>query len=595
MKLLEFAIDPFREAFSEVRGYDISKLRRDGVAGATVAAVAVPQAMAYAIIAGVPAEYGLYTLVFQCLIGSLLNSQPLLSGGPINSQSLLVASITTRAVGPGDGENLPIYLGFVLALTLTKGLIQVALAAGRAGSLVRFVSRSVVAGFTAGAGVLIAAGQIDAFLGYRKAAPDFENTPYLLTFGVQSTLLRTGQTIGEASWRAAVLGLVAVLIVLVGRRLGKFVPGPLIAVVGCGALVWGLGWLAEPFTKIPALPRGLPSPTLPRVAGDQLGALVLGAAALAMMGLMEAYSIGKAIAVKRGGRIDANRELFGQGLTHVATSFLNSIPGSGSFSRSALNEQAGAATAFSGIFNALLVLGIFLLAAPLAVYVPMSAIAAILFVVAWGLIDLGFLRQTLTANWDDSAVFVATMAATLFLPLKYAVFIGIGLNLILQLRRSATLHASRLVPTADGHFRELDDDDDRRDESIAILQLDGDLFFATADELETELDNLTIENHDAIILRLRRVHHVDVTVLTVLKSFIDRSRAVGTDVWLCGVDDDLRPSLQALGVADALGEGRLIPQRDGLMVGLREAVAAARGQAEIASRTGAGVASSVST
>ena len=560
---------PLGRAAADARAYSPTAFRRDAVAGATVAAVAVPQSIAYAVIAGVPPEYGIYTVVFQCLVGSLLNSQPLLSVGPINSQSLLVASIATRAVG-GPGEA---YLAFVFALTLSKGLIQLAMAAGRVGSLVKYVSRSVIAGFTAGAGVLIAAGQVAAFLGFEKAPLDLGRTPYLLTFGVQSDVARTAARLGEASWRAALLGLAALAVVVVGRRISRYLPGPLIAVVGCGVLVWALGWTTFGFTRIPPIPEGLPGPSVPWVPQALWGDLVLGAYALALLGLIEAYSIGKAIAADVGGDVDANQELFGQGFTHAVTAFFSCIPGSASFSRSALNHQIGAATAFAGLFNAGFVLVAFLLLAPVAGFVPMSAIAAILFVVALGLIDVGYFRRALAASPDDAAVFAATFAATLFTPLKYAVFLGIGLNLALQLRRTATLHASRLVPTDDGHFREAEPGEPAGD--VAILQLDGDLFFAVADDLAGELAALEASGARAFVVRLRRAHMADATVLGVLEAFARRNRAAGRSVWLCGVSRRLARALEAAGVTAAIGGDRVIPQRGQVMDGLREAVAAA--------------------
>ncbi|MEM8875588.1 MAG: SulP family inorganic anion transporter [Planctomycetota bacterium] len=566
---LTYLATPLRQIATETRTYSGGKFRRDVVAGATVAAVAVPQSMAYALIAGVPVQYGIYTVVFQCLIGSLLNSQKLLSVGPINSQSLLVASIATRAIG-GEGAD---YLAFVFALTLIKGLIQMGLASVGVGNLVRYVSRSVIVGFTAGAAVLIAAGQVDAFLGFKKAPLVIGETPYLLTFGIQETIMRTASVIGEANWRALVLGLVALAIVVLGKRISRYFPGPLIAILVAGGLVWLLNWMSP--RRIPEISGGFDVLSVPTFDQDMLGTLMLGGFALALLGLMEAYAIGKAIALQTGDKIDANQELFSQGLTNAITSFLSCIPGSGSFSRSALNHQAGAATAFSGIYNAIFVAVVFLLLAPLAEFVPMSSISAILFVVAWGLIDWRYFKRSLAANPDDAIVCLATFGATLFLPLKYAVFIGIGLNIMLQLRVSAKLFVSRLVPTADGRFREADVGEPMGE--VPILQLEGDLFFATADALERELERLRATDAKSVILRLRRVHHIDVTALHTLERFIVLMQTEGREVFLCGVNQRVRRGLEQIGLTNRLDENHVLAARDDLMEGLRIALRQAVG------------------
>ena len=565
--LYRYVADPVARTAGEARGYSIGKLRRDLVAGASVAVVAVPQCMAYAVIAGVPPVYGLYTVIFQCLIGSLLNSQPLLSGGPINTQALLVASIA----GGVAGLSPEAYLALVFALTLVKGLFQIGLAAARLGALVRYVSRSVIVGFTAGAGVLIAAGQVDAFLGFTKASRG-DDTPYVLGFGLQGTLWRTAENLHLADWRPAVIGVGCVALLLVGKRVHKLFPGPLLAVLLAGLVVWLLKLDGGGFRLLGTVPSGLPMPTLPIVSSDLAGVLVSGGLALALMGLMEAYAIGRSIADATGTRIDANQELFSQGLTQVLSSFLRCIPGSASFSRSALNHQAGAATAFSGIYNALFVLAALLLFGPAAAYVPMSAIAAILFVVAYGLIDWRYLLRARRISGDDASVCATAFAATLVMPLQYAVFLAIGLDLLLQLRRSARLHVGRLA-LGDQGFAEVTAAEPVAEGQPLILQLEGDMYFATADALQRELDSVLADPYDpAVVLRMRRVHHFDVTAMDVLLRFVRRMREAERPVAVCGVSPRLMRRLEAAGVMAALPPGHVVPAGPGVMHGLREAV-----------------------
>ena len=238
-----------RNLATTIGSYDATALRRDLVAGITVAIVAVPQAMAYAFIAEVPPVYGLYTLVIQCLLGALFNAHPLLSAGPINTQSLLIASIVTRLEDPGNTEA---YLALVFALTCVKGLLQIAMSYVRLGTLVRYVSHAVVVGFTAGAAVLIAAGQISSFLGFQN--PRIEGQwPGLIGCGQR---LLAG--LDQVSFKAMGLGALALAVVVGCRLYSRLAPGPLLAVGVCGLIVYTTGITQFDMALVPALPQALP-------------------------------------------------------------------------------------------------------------------------------------------------------------------------------------------------------------------------------------------------------------------------------------------------------------------------------------------------
>jgi len=274
---------PLLRAGQVLRGYDRRKLRQDLLAGLSVAVVAVPQSMAYAVIAGVPLEYGLYTLIFQALIGSVFNSQPLLSVGPTNTQSLLVASIVTRLAATGS----ELYLPLVIALTLLKGVVQLAMAALRLGNLVRYVSHSVIVGFTAGAGVLIMTSQAHHFLGFavQRSANDWP--------GIIGAAQRLWPHLQQVSGPAVFVGAVALLLLIVCRAWSRLVPGPLLAVFAGGAVVAIFGWTGEQVPRIGELPRALPQPSWPGFDMAMAEPLAIGAVAMALLGLMEAYAIGK--------------------------------------------------------------------------------------------------------------------------------------------------------------------------------------------------------------------------------------------------------------------------------------------------------------
>ncbi len=558
-----------RQPVDEARRYTWRKAGCDLVAGATVAAVAIPQSMAYAEIAGVPLQHGLYTVIVQCLIGSLFNSQRFLSVGPINTQSLLVFSTVAAIVDPRDER----FLTLVIALTLLKGLMQMAMAGLKLGTLVRYVSRAVIVGFTAGAGVLIAAKQIKNLLSVAPVRPD---DPSAAWPGLTGIFRGLGPVLGEAHWQSVAIGLGALAVMLVARRVHRLVPGPLIAVVCAGAAVYLLGWTGGELVLVPELPQGLPGFRLPALSWAEAESLLGGALALSLLGLMEAYSIGQTIASRTGQRISANQELLSQGFTNFVSSFFQCIPGSGSFSRSALNYYAGAKTLYSGVFNAVFVATVFLLFAPLARFVPMAALAAVLFVIAAGLIDWRAFDRMRRTNRADAIVCLATFAFTLFIPLEYAVFVGVALNLALYLRRTSRLHMSEMVRAQGGPFQERPVTDSTGQRSVVFLSLEGDLFFGVADELHDQLIQAAGSGVRVVILRMKRTHMIDATALGVLEQFVGSMRERGGHVILCGVTPEMHDKLQCYGLAQLIGEEHIFETRYGVFASAKAALRRAR-------------------
>lgn len=572
--VLSLLLRPVTQLAHTLRTYRWATARGDLTAGATVAVVAIPQSMAYAALAHVPPQYGLYTLILQSLVGSLLTSQPLLSMGPIITQSLLTASVAGAAsakLAPGDEA---MYLKIVLALTLIKGVLQLGMAAARLGTLVRYVSHSVIVGFTSGAGVLIAASQVAPFLGF-STDRSVELWPGLI--GIAQGVL---PELHRAHWGAAALGVASLAIVLGGRAWSRLAPGPLVAVALSAGAVWWWWGLDAPFRLVGTIPTGLDAlheaVRLPSVSLGLAEALLPGALALALLGLMEAYSIGKSLAMQRGGRVSANQELFGQGATHVAGAFLGSIPGSASFSRSALNAYAGAHTALAGVFNAAFVLAIFLLAAPAAAYIPMSSIAAILFVIAYGLVDWRYFRRVARTSRGDFAVLAGTFLATLLMPLAYAVFVGIALNLALYLRKASQLHMLEMIDTPAGPFIERPVSDRHGSRRVMFLQLEGDLFFGLADELSDRLSALGRSGVRVVVLRLKRTHSIDSTVLGVLEDFVHQMRDRDAHVLLCGVRPELKVRLDAYGLTTIIGNDHVFPTGVGVFSSAKLALQRAR-------------------
>lgn len=533
------------------------------MAGLTVSVVEVPQAMAYALIAGVPPEYGLYTSIIQGVIGALLSSSEHMTTGPTNTQSLLIASAVHRVMGGQEVAPDPErYLQLVFCLTLLKGLVQLAFAAADMGNMVRYVSRSVISGLVSGAGFLIFFGQLPALLGVVSKSE--VEAP-----GVFAPVIRLVEHLDETNWRAIAVAVAVVGVILIGKKISRFFPGALVGVACSGLVVWAMGWQAREIPLIGALPRGLPDFQLPLAPWRDMQGLMGGAVALAVIGMLESVAIAKSIAARTGETVIPNQEFFAQGFKNAVTSFFQCIPGSGSFTRSALDYAAGAETRFAAVFNALMVGVIFLCFGRLTAYVPNAALAGVLMVIAFGLVEWTYLPRALKVGRGDALVWVMTFLSTLLVPLEYAIFIGVFLNIGLYLRTATKLHVREMIredgQSGEQRFSERELTDRTGERPVVLLQVEGDLFFGIADELGSRLTQLTESSQtQVIILRMRRTHSVDATVIDVLERAAKDLRERGKYLLLCGVGTDLMGLLRRSGIVDLLGEANVIPTQPGL-------------------------------
>ena len=361
------------------------------------------------------------------------------------------------------------------------------------------------------------------------------------------------------------------------RVINRFLPGSLLAVALAGAAVWASGWGPAQLPLIDALPPSLPGFHVPELSWGLAEELFGGALALAVIGMLESVSIAKSIAVHSGDEVNANQEFFAQGTANLVTSFFMCIPGSGSFARSALDYSAGAQTRFAAVFNALFVATIFLLFGSLAGYVPRSALAAVLFVIAYSLIDWRYFARLARTSRTDALVCFTTFAATLIAPLEYAIFIGIFLNIALYLRQASTLHVAEMIqPATGGAFIETPLHDRSGEKQVVFLQVEGDLFFGVADELRDRLSHLSHSGVRVVILRLKRTHSIDTTVLHVLEQLARDMRERNGYVILCGLRPELMRVVRNYGLVELIGEENIFETRGGIFEAAKKALARAK-------------------
>ena len=457
-------------------------LRADLAAGAIGAIVVLPQGIAFATLAGLPPQFGLYAAMLPAVVAALWGSSWHLVSGPTNAISLVVFATMAQIALPGSDQ----YLTLVLTLSFIVGAVQLAMGLAGLGVLVNFISHTVVVGFTAGAAMLIFAAQIHNFFGVPiPAGASFPQSLYALFTGLHRIEPPT-VLIGVATLGAG----------MAARRWLPRLPYMIVAMVAGGVLGYALNrWLGQDHTGIRtlgALPAALPALSMPQLSLETLRSLTGAAIAVSVLGLVEAVSIARSIAIRSGQRIDSNQEFIGQGLSNLAGSFFSAYPSSGSFNRSGANFEAGAQTPLAAVFSAGALVLIVLAVAPLAAFVPMASMAAILFLVAWGLIDFHHIATIVRASRAESAVLAATFIATLVMHLEFAVLLGIALSLILYLQRTSRPALRSIVPDPQSpqrRFRERRPGDAECPQ-LRFLRIEGSLYFGAVDHVGDYLQRI---------------------------------------------------------------------------------------------------------
>jgi SulP family sulfate permease len=530
-------------------------LRADLTAALTGAIVVLPQGVAFATIAGMPPEYGLYAGMIPAMVAALWGSSRHLVSGPTTAASVVLFSSLSVMATPGTAD----YVALALTLTLMVGLMELALGLARLGALVNFISHSVVVAFTAGAAILIAVKQLKHFFGITMDSGGH----------FHDILIEFAGHVAEINPYATLVALTTLLAGITVRRWLPRVPY-MIAAMLAGSLLAVLldlilGANRTGIATVGALPASLPPLSAPSFDLNHIKQLAPSALAVTLFALTEAVSIGRALAARGGYRIDGNQEFIGQGLSNITGSFFSGYVATGSFNRSGGNFEAGARTPLAAVFAGLLLMVIVLLVAPLASYLPKAAMAGVLFLVAWGLIDFKEIRHIFHASRRETGVFLVTFLSALFLELEFAIFAGVLLSLVLYLERTSKPRMVTLAPDPRLPKRAFSSEPDvSQCPQLRFLRIDGSLFFGSVAHVEQGFDALRArypgQTHLAVIAD--GINFVDLQGGEALAQEAKRRTDAGGGFYLVNVKQGLWEALERCGCMDATGARNVFQSKE---------------------------------
>lgn len=526
--------------------YKKAHLNKDLAAGLTVGVMLVPQGMAYAMIAGLPPVYGLYAAMIPQVIYAIFGTSRQLAVGPVAMDSLLVAAAVTMIAEVGTDQ----YITLALLLAFMMGAVQLVLGLFRMGFLVNFLSKPVISGFTSAAALIIGLNQLKHLLGV-----DIERSNYILRIiydGIQQWSAINLVTLA--------IGIGGIIILKNIKKLHKAIPGALIAVI-LGILVVQFLDLNSMGVKIVGVvPKGLPEFAVPDLGSQYLYELIPAALTIALIAFMEAVSVAKAIQAKHKDEydIDANQELIGLGLGNVVGSFFGSFPTTGGFSRSAVNDQAGAKTNLAAIISASLIALTLLFLTPLFYYLPKAILASIIMVAVFGLIDIKYPKFLWKTRKEDFLMLLVAFIVTLSVGIKEGIGFSVAMSLVAMIYRTTKPHFAVLGQLPDSRlFRNIERSDNLiiRDD-VLVIRYDSSLYFAnTSHFVDTMKKQIEAKGNalKLVILQSSSISHIDSTAYLALTDLIQELEGLNIKFYFSSLIGPIRDFLENAGV-DEIGE-----------------------------------------
>jgi SulP family sulfate permease len=534
---------PFFAWFGQLRSSDV--LKADVMAGITVALVLIPQSMAYAQLAGLPAYYGLYASFLPPVIAALFGSSRQLATGPVAVVSLLTAaSLEPLAATGSEG-----FIAYAILLAVLVGLFQLALGLLRLGVVVDLLSHPVVVGFTNAGALIIATSQLGKLFGVtaEKAEHHYQT--------VQNTLIAAME---HTHWPTFWMAVLALTIMLGLKRYAPKLPNVLIAVVVTTLLSWSSGFELAGGSVVGTIPQGLPGLSLPQFDMGVIGQLMASAVVIALIGFMEAIAIAKAMAAKTRQRLDTNQELVGQGLSNIVSGFFSGYPVSGSFSRSAVNIDSGARTGFSSVVTGLMVGIALLFLTPLLYHLPTATLGAVIILAVVNLVKIEPVVHAWKAEPQDGVISVITFVLTLYLAphLEWGIITGVTLSILLFFIRTMRPRVAELSRFSDGTLRDITVHPLPTSDRIAVVRFDGSLYFGNAGYFEDKVLEVVASKPalEYIIIDGEGINQLDSTGEEVLHHLAERLESNGTHILVARMKKQFMDTIRATRLIEKMGE-----------------------------------------
>lgn len=534
---------PFLSWIRELR--DSETLKADIIAGITVAMVLVPQSMAYAQLAGLPPYFGLYASFIPPIVASFFGSSRQLATGPVAVVSLMTAaSLEPLATAGTEG-----FYAYAMALAVLVGLFQMSLGLLRLGVVVDLLSHPVVVGFTNAGALIIATSQIGKLFGVsvEKSERHYETVYNTINTAFESTHIPT-----------LLMAMLAISIMVGVKSYLPRVPNVLAAVAITTIISWSFEFEGKGGAVVGAVPQGLPGFAIPVFDGDVLLKLMASAVVISLIGFMEAIAIAKAMAARTRQRLDTNQELVGQGLSNVVSGFFSGYPVSGSFSRSAVNINAGALTGFSSVVTGAVVGITLLFLTPLLYHLPVATLGAVIILAVINLLKVAPIIHAWRAQPHDAVVSVITFCLTIYLAphLEFGVLMGVLLSLALFVIRSMRPRVAVLSRYKDGTLRDITVFPLPTSEVISVVRFDGSLYFANAGYFEDKILEVVALNPKLryIIIDATGINQMDATGEEVLHHLAERLEDHGIEMVVAGMKKQFMDVIRRTRLIEYIGE-----------------------------------------
>jgi len=536
-----------------LKGFEWRYLQSDMMAGLTVTIISLPQAIAYALVAGLPPEMGLYTAIIGPVVAALWGSSNQLQTSPTTALSLLVLS-SLSAITTLDPSQILIAAGL---LAVMVGVFQLIMGLARLGVLVNFVSDSVIVGFAAGAGVQIAIAEFRHLFGVNFTGSGLVRVASQLLIHLPETHVPT-----------LAIGLGTLVLMVLTRKLNPKLPAPLVSLTAAAVTVFLFHLDKAGVKVIGQLPRGLPPLTvLPIFDFNLMADLLPGALAVAALGLIQALAVARSVAAQTGQRLDSNQEFVGQGLGNIVCGFFSGYPCCGSISCTVINHQIGAKSPLAAIFSGLFTLVGMLVLAPMVAYLPRSALSGILIVVGYGMID----RKEMVHLWrgarGDALIMAVTFLSTLFLPLQFAVLAGILMSLAYYIMKTSTPRVCAVLPNEDfKHF--LYQPDKPTCPQLGIIQISGDLYFGAVNHIEETIHRHLLDYPEQrfLLFRMHSVNHCDFSGIHMLETVRNTCRERGGDIFFVRLQEPVSQLMKSTGFYDQLGDDHFLEEEQAITI-----------------------------